>query len=127
MRGMRTGKQQGSMRSQNKYKARKIETSDGVFDSKKEYERWLTLKEMEKLDLIENLSRQVRYELIPGQRVNGKILERAVYYVADFEYIENGQKVVEDVKGYRDGAAYRIFVIKRKLMLYIHGIRVKEI
>ncbi|MBQ0112388.1 MAG: DUF1064 domain-containing protein [Bacteroidales bacterium] len=115
------------MRSQNKYKARKIETSDGVFDSKKEYERWLTLKEMEKLDLIENLSRQVRYELIPGQRVNGKILERAVYYVADFEYIENGQKVVEDVKGYRDGAAYRIFVIKRKLMLYIHGIRVKEI
>lgn len=35
--------------------------------------------------------------------------------------------IVEDVKGYKDGGAYRIFSIKRKLMLYIHHIRVKEV
>lgn len=109
--------------SYNKYHNNITKTFDGnVHDSRKEANRWSELLILEKAGLISDLKRQVKYELIPKQ--DG---ERAVYYVADFEYIENGQKIVEDVKGYKEGLAYRVFVIKRKLMLYVHGIKVKEI
>lgn len=65
--------------------------------------------------------------LIPAQRdETGKLIEREVSYVADFQYIQDGKKVVEDVKGYKRGAAYQLFTIKRKLML-LQGIRVKEV
>lgn len=109
--------------SYNKYGNKTTTTFDGnVHDSRKEANRWSQLLLLERAGVISDLKRQVRYELIPKQEG-----ERAVYYVADFEYIENGNKVVEDVKGYKEGLAYRVFVIKRKLMLYIHGIKVKEI
>jgi hypothetical protein len=55
------------------------------------------------------------------------LLEREISYVADFVYYENGQLVVEDVKGYKKGPAYAVFVMKRKLMLKVYGIRVKEV
>ena len=112
-----------------KYYARKITTPDGVFDSKREYERWRELKLLEINGKIENLERQVVYELIPaqyaqpvGRRKRGKLLERPCRYKADFRYIEDGKEVVEDSKGYRTDD-YRI---KRKLMLWVHGIRVRE-
>lgn len=112
-----------SFGSYNKYHNKATKTFDGnVHDSRKEANRWSQLILLEKAGVISDLKRQVKYELIPKQEG-----ERAVYYVADFEYIENGQKVVEDVKGYKEGLAYRVFVIKRKLMLYVHGIKVKEI
>ena len=44
-------------------------------------------------------------------------------YAADFVYTEDGQTVVEDAKGVRT----KEYIIKRKLMLYIHGIQVKEV
>jgi hypothetical protein len=107
----------------NKYHNNITKTFDGnVHDSRKEATRWSELLILERAGLISDLKRQVKYELIPKQ--DG---ERAVFYVADFEYIENGKKVVEDVKGYKEGLAYRVFVIKRKLMLYVYGIKVKEI
>jgi hypothetical protein len=107
----------------NKYRNKTTATFDGnVHDSRKEANRWSQLLLLERAGVISDLKRQVRYELIPKQEG-----ERAVYYVADFEYIENGNKVVEDVKGYKEGLAYRVFAIKRKLMLYVHGIKVKEI
>ena len=104
--------------SYNKYHNNLTKTFDGnVHDSRKEANRWSELLILEKAGLISDLKRQVKYELIPKQEG-----ERAVYYVADFEYIdENGQKIVEDVKGYKEGLAYRVFVIKRKLMLYVYG------
>lgn len=109
--------------SYSKYNNKTTQTFDGnVHDSRKEANRWSQLLLLEKAGVISDLKRQVRYELIPKQEG-----ERAVYYVADFEYIENGKKVVEDVKGYKEGLAYRVFAIKRKLMLYVHGIKVKEI
>lgn len=109
--------------SYNKYHNNVTKTFDGnVHDSQKEATRWSELLILERAGLISDLKRQVKYELIPKQ--DG---ERAVFYVADFEYIENGKKVVEDVKGYKEGLAYRVFVIKRKLMLYVYGIKVKEI
>jgi hypothetical protein len=113
-----------------KYGNRRV-TVDGIrFDSKKEAARWRELVLMRRAGLISDLERQVKYELIPAQRINGKCVERAVNYIADFQYRDrSGRLIVEDVKGYRDpqNAGYARFVIKRKLMLYMHGIRVREI
>lgn len=104
----------------NKYGAKKIKdpATGFVFDSKKEFIRWCELRILERAGKISCLQRQVKYELIPKQKG-----ERACTYVADFVYIDSdGNKVVEDTKGVRTDA-YRI---KRKLMLWIHGIRIKE-
>lgn len=110
-----------------KYNAKKIETEDGVFDSKKEAGRWDELRKKEVKGDISNLRRQVPFLLIPTQYENGKMVERQCQYVADFVYERDGETVVEDVKGYRKGPAYSVFVIKRKLMYKVHHIRVKEI
>ena len=101
-----------------KYGNRKIKAPDGqVFDSVKEYHRWGCLRLMERAGKISDLKRQVRFELIPKQ--DG---ERAITYVADFTYMEDGKLVVEDCKGFRTDA----YKMKRKLMLWVHGIRIKE-
>lgn len=107
-----------------KYHARKVRTADGVFDSQKEYRRWCELKLLQKAGHITDLERQVRYELVPSQRgEDGKVVEKSVNYIADFRYRENGNLVVEDTKGVRTAD----YIIKRKLMLFRHGIRIKEI
>lgn len=106
-----------------KYRSRKT----GGFDSKKEAERFFTLRRMEQMGEIEDLQVQVPYLLIPTQYIDGKCQERSVKYIADFVYKKGGETVVEDVKGYRKGGAYAMFVIKRKLMLLNYGISVKEI
>lgn len=111
----------------NKYHATKRKIDGITFDSTKEAQRYLLLKEMAENGEISDLRLQVVYELIPSQRRNGKVAERAVKYVADFVYIQNGETVVEDVKGCRRGQAYALFTIKRKLMLYRYGIQIKEI
>lgn len=104
-----------------------------VFDSKKEAKRYSELLLLEKAGEISDLQRQVKYVLIPAQyaEVNGKrkCIERECTYISDFTYIENGKLIVEDVKGYRDpsSAGYAKFVIKRKLMLHVHGIRISEV
>jgi hypothetical protein len=116
-----------------KYHSRKI-TRDGMtFDSLKEYRRFCELSLLEKAGPIADLQRQVKFILIPAQyepdtigpkgRVKrGKLIERECAYIADFVYTESGKAVVEDSKGFRT-ADYKI---KRKLMLYIHGIRIRE-
>jgi hypothetical protein len=125
-----------------KYKNQKVTKGGETFDSIKEYMRYLHLIQLERIGQISNLQRQVRYELVPpqydpvprysektGQRLKDgkKLVEHGVYYVADFVYsLKDGTTVVEDVKGYREGAAYNIFTIKRKLMLKEHGIRILE-
>ena len=86
--------------------------------------RWHELKLMERAGLISDLQRQVQFSLIPNLKDDsGKVIERAVKYIADFCYIQNGEAVVEDVKGIRS----KDYILKRKMMLYFHGIRVKEI
>lgn len=106
-----------------KYHSRKI-TRDGMtFDSMKEYRRYCELLLLERAGAITDLQRQVKFELIPAQRIDGKVAERACSYVADFVYQENGKRVVEDTKGVKT----KDYIIKRKLMLHIHGIRVKEV
>jgi hypothetical protein len=97
-----------------KYRAIK---SNG-FASKREEKRAGDLRLMEKLGLISDLKFQVKYELIPKQEG-----ERAVTYTCDASYVENGQLVIEDSKGVRT----QQYVIRRKLMLWVHGIRIREV
>lgn len=111
-----------------KYRNKKVLVDGVAFDSKKEAKRYRELKLMEDAGMISRLERQVKFDLLPNQKdPDGKVIERKVQYIADFVYMKNGKVVVEDVKGYRDGGAYRVFVIKRKLMLYRFGLRVIEI
>ena len=98
-----------------KYHAKRVEFCGMVFDSQKEFTRWQELCLLEKAGVITDLMRQVPFELIPAQRRNGKTVERAVRYVADFVYRMDGKEIVEDVKGLRT----RDYIIKRKMMLFI--------
>nr|DAT45556.1 MAG TPA: Endonuclease [Caudoviricetes sp.] len=104
-----------------KYHAKRT-TVDGItFDSKREADRYLVLKSMEEDGIIEDLRRQVRYELVPAFDADGRHY-RPVYYVADFVYVENGKEVVEDVKGMRTD----VYRLKSKLFARRYGKVVKE-
>lgn len=122
--------------SQNKYGATKCQVNGEVFDSKKEARRWQELRLLEKAGEISNLRRQVKYILIPSQkeatveiRNNGtpkrteRVVERECTYVADFVYEEDGKTIVEDTKGMKT----EVYRIKKKLMLYVHGIKIREV
>ena len=108
----------------NKFGAKKVKTPDGkVFDSKKEAQRYGILRLLERAGKIADLQLQVKFVLIPTQKdEKGKVIERECSYVADFVYYENGNKVVEDTKGFKTAD----YILKRKLMLWVHGIRIKE-
>lgn len=112
-----------------KYGSQKVERDGLVFDSQKEYRRWFELKLLQQMGNISELQRQVSYELIPSlyeykDGKKGRCLERSVNYVADFVYKDKAGLVhVEDTKGVRT----KDYIIKRKLMLYIHQIRIEEI
>ena len=111
-----------------KYRAQKVSVCGMEFDSKKEAHRWFVLRGKEQAGEIQALRRQVEFVLIPAQKIRGrKGGERPISYIADFVYERDGKTVVEDVKGYKRGGAYAVFVMKRKLMLYIHGIVVSEV
>ncbi len=122
---------------------------DGItFQSIREGNRYCELKLLQRAGKISDLELQKRYELIPAQyetvetgeyyKVGAKkgqpktkqvCVEQSLVYVADFVYKENGQTVVEDSKGFRDpsSSTYAKFVIKRKLMLWIHKIKIREV
>lgn len=103
-----------------KYGAKK----SGGYDSRKEHRRANELKLMQRAGLISNLREQVKYVLIPTQRdTGGKLLEKECSYYADFVYDRNGVTVVEDTKGVRT----QEYIIKRKLMLHVHGISIVEL
>lgn len=118
----------------NKYQNKKITVGGEEFDSIREYERFCELKMLQRAGYISDLHRQVKFTLIPAQREpdiigkrggikKGALLENECSYFADFVYIENGERVVEDAKGCKT----KEYIIKRKLMLYIHKIKIKEV
>lgn len=121
-----------------KYNNTPVTVNGETFDSKKEYKRYCELSLLEKAGKISNIQKQVKFVLIPSQREvihlkngaikPGRVIEREVAYYADFTYIDNatGKLVVEDVKSNitRTNPTY---TIKRKLMLYVHNIRLKEV
>ena len=122
-----------------KYQSQKITRGGITFDSHKEYRRFCELLLLQKAGAIQNLERQKPFELIPAQYEyferygkNGKRLkdgkkciEKSVVYNADFVYTENGKTVVEDTKS--DATKTKDYIIKRKLMLYVHGIKIREV
>ena len=120
------------MARRNKYGNKKVTVDGIVFDSKREARRWTELKLLESAGEIYNLQRQVEFLLLPKQyskteftkAKKPRLVEREVKFIADFVYMENGELVVEDVKGYNGKESY---IIKRKLMLHVHGIQVKEV
>lgn len=133
-------------KSKAKYKNVKATYNGITFDSLKEMRRYKELLLLEKAGAIQDLQLQVKFELIPAQyesietgeyykrgtkkgqpKTKDICIEQSLVYVADFVYMEAGKKVVEDVKGYKEGSAYNIFKIKRKLALWIHGIKIKEV
>ena len=128
-------------KKKNKHNAIRTTVDGEKFHSKKEADRWCVLRIAEKEGLISNLRRQVPYELIPaqyeevyidevykrgpnkGKQKKKKVcVEQSVVYNADFVYEKDGETLVEDTKGQR----LPDYIIKRKLMLYIHKIKVVE-
>ena len=111
---------------------------DGIsFQSRKEARRWRELKIMESAGMIHGLTRQKKYVLIPAQRepdtvgkrggkIKGKLIERECAYYADYTYYDkDGREVVEDVKS--PATRTEQYKIKKKLMLYVHGIQIVEV
>ena len=126
-------------KKRNKYHNKKIIVNGEKFDSKKECVRYCELRLLERSGHITELKRQVKFVLIPtlreeptevykkgpqkGQPKQGKVLEKETAYIADFVYKKDGKTVVEDAKGMRT----KDYILKRKLMLWVHNIRIVEI
>lgn len=112
----------GNYTKQNKYHNKKVEYNGIKFDSVKEKNRYIGLKQLEKLGVIQNLQRQVKYELQPSFKLNGKTV-RSITYIADFVYIQDGMEVIEDVKGMRT----KEYILKKKMFEYKYQKVIKEI
>lgn len=122
-----------------KYHSKKCVVDGMNFDSRKEADRYFELKILEKSGLIRDLHRQCKFELIPAQyesferygkkgnrlKDGSRCIEKPVTYIADFVYFDNqkGKTIVEDTKGFKTTE----YIIKRKLMLYIHKIKIQEV
>lgn len=121
-----------------KYGAKKVVLDGITFDSKKEAKRYSELKLLERAGKIRDLRLQVKFQLIPAQYdkvwdekkhcyKKGKCIERECNYVADFTYYdESGAFVVEDTKSVIT-RKNPVYIIKRKLLLHVHGKRIREI
>lgn len=104
----------------NKYGARRT-TVDGItFDSKAEADRYCELKLLERCGVIADLERQRKFTIVSQSKYG-----RALYYIADFVYTENGKTVVEDVKS--KATATAVYKLKKRLMAEIHGIEIREV
>jgi len=95
-----------------KYNAKPIEFDGFKFDSKKEAKRYLELKVLERAGVISNLILQPKFLLQDSFKYKGKT-QRAIFYIADFEYIKDGKRIVEDVKGVKT----EVYKLKKKLFL----------
>lgn len=99
----------------NKYGNKKTEVDNIVFASKREATRYQDLKVMQREGLITGLTLQPKYPLeINGIKIGS--------YIGDFFYTENGQRVVEDTKGVKTP----VYKLKRRLMLALYGIHIRE-
>lgn len=116
-----------------KYHSKKVVVDGETFDSKKEANRYRELSLLEKAGAITGLERQVKFKLIPAQyrpvfdkksrKWKDRCVERECSYVADFVYQQDGKTIVEDTKGFKT----KDYILKRKMMLFFHGITIKEV
>jgi len=125
----------GNYYKSRKYGNSKVTLDDMTFDSKREARRYQELVLLKESGEISDLQTQVKYVLIPPQREPdtigprggvkpGRLIETECSYIADFVYKDkDGNEIVEDVKGYRT----KEYIIKRKLALYLLGIKIREV
>ena len=109
-----------------------ISQSGEKYRSKKEMKRHEELLLGQRGGVIKGLKREVPFRLLPRQtRMDGSN-ERECSYIADFTYrvvgdwvlAKDGDLIVEDVKS--PASRTPLYILKRKLMLYIHGITIRE-
>ena len=107
-----------------KYKAKKTEIDGIVFDSQAEAARYIELRTLENLGAIKDLALQVPFVLVKGERWSDGRKRKDIVYKADFvyTYTDNGETVVEDVKGFRTEA----YKIKRALMKKFYNVEIHE-
>ena len=108
-----------------KYRNEKVSVNGVKYDSKKEAKRAEQLETQERLGIISQLSKQVKFVLQPSFKFAGHTI-REIAYVADFVYYEKGTQVVEDVKS-PITRANPVYKLKKKMMMYVHGIEIKEV
>lgn len=123
------------MKGFSKYRAKKVEFDGITFDSKKEGLYYLKLKDRQDKGEISNLRLQVPFELLPSiyedevvhlktkDKIVSKLKQKAVHYIADFVYEENGVTKVVDAKGLRLGE----YKLKKKMMKSLLGIDIIEV
>ena len=123
-----------------KYNNTKVEYDGIKFDSKKEMQRYIVLKDAENSGVISNLELQVKYELIPAvreeyiehlktkDRVKTRTLQLPITYTCDFQYLKDGVLIVEDVKASPNMAAIdKSFILKEKLFRWKFGYGIKRV
>lgn len=128
------------LQGQRKYKNKKVVNTLGTWDSKKELQRFLVLKDAEEKGIISDLQRQVKFELIPAikeeyiehlktkDKIKTRLIQRAITYTCDFQYVKDGELIVEDVKASPKMAALdKSFLIKEKLFRWKFGFSIKRI
>lgn len=109
-----------------KYGNKKTEVDGITFDSRKEANHYAELRILEKAGEISNLELQMPFVLQPAFVHKGKKYQ-SIKYVADFVYTDvDGRKVVEDVKSPATRKD-KVYQLKKKMMLYVHGIEIREI
>ena len=119
----------------NKYKNEKVEFDGIKFDSKRERDRYMVLKDAERRGVISELKCQPKFTLIPAQyheeakqlKTKVKMVKKcdflAITYTGDFQYVKDGKVVVEDVKG----MVTPEYKLKEKMMAYFHHIIIRRI
>lgn len=124
----------------NKYRNKKVSFQGEEFDSKREMQRYLVLKDAESKGIISNLQKQVKFELIPKieedvvihlktkDKIQRKTIQQPITYKADFVYAKDGVMVVEDVKASASMRALdKVFLLKEKLFRWKYGFSIKRV
>lgn len=122
----------------NKYRNKKVSFQGEEFDSKREMQRYLVLKDAESKDIIQNLQKQVKFELIPKieedvvihlktkDKIQRKTIQQPITYRADFVYEKDGTMVVEDIK-ISEYLLPKEYLLKEKLFRWKYGFSIKRV
>lgn len=102
-----------------KYGNKKVNYNGYSFASIAESQRYKELLLLQKAGEISGLKLQPRYILQHAFTHNYNKFAK-IEYIADFEYIENGKTIAEDVKS-PITAKDKVYVIKKKIFLREYG------
>lgn len=125
-------------KTKGKYKNKKVEYDGFGFDSTKEKDRYVFLKDAEKKGIITDLKRQVKFELIPSikekyvkqlktkEKECERTVQLAISYTCDFQYKKDGAIVVEDVKA-SPKFIDPTYILKEKIFRWKFGFSIKRV